>query len=63
MKYKVHRFEINMAQDEARLESFLNGLRGQVVSIIPNVANTSLLQIYGISRKVNFLYIVEKTQE
>lgn len=60
MKYKVHKFEINMNRDESRLERFLNGLNGEVVSIIPNVTNTSLTQIYGISRKIDFLYIVEK---
>ena len=60
MKYKVHRFEINMDNDQIRLEQFLNSLEGEVVSIIPNVAKTTLFQIYGISRKVNFLLIVEK---
>lgn len=60
MKYKVHKFEINMAQDEERLEKFLNGLKGEVVSIIPNVAKTTFLQIYGVARKIDFLYIIEK---
>ncbi|MCD4772398.1 MAG: hypothetical protein K8R41_03325 [Bacteroidales bacterium] len=61
MKYKVHHFEINMAQDQGRLEHFLNSLKGEVVSIVPNVAKTTLFQIYGITRKVNFLLIIEKT--
>lgn len=60
MKYKVHRFDINMQKDDSKLERFLNGLSGEVVSIIPNVAQTSLGQIYGISRKIDFLLIVEK---
>ena len=60
MKYKVHKFEINMKSDQTKLEQFLNGLEGEIVSIIPNIAKTSLFQIYGISRKINFLFIVEK---
>jgi hypothetical protein len=60
MKYKVHRFEIDMARDQDRLENFLNGLKGEVVSIIPNIANMSLFRIYGISKQVNFLLIIEK---
>ncbi len=62
MKYKVHRLEINMAEDQAKLEEFLNGLEGEVVSIIPNIAKTSLFQIYGLTRKIDFLYIVEKLE-
>jgi len=60
MKYKVHQFEIHMSHDSGRLEQFLNSLEGEVVSIIPNVKNTTLAQIYGISRKVDFLLIIEK---
>lgn len=60
MNYKVHRFEINMEEEPFRLENFLNKLQGEVVSIIPNIARTSLFQIYGVSRKVDFLLIVEK---
>jgi len=60
MKYKVHRFEIRMKDDQDKLERFLNGLSGDIVSIIPNVKNTTLAQIYGMTRKVDFLLIVEK---
>jgi len=42
------------------LEQFLNNLEGEVVSIIPNIKKTSLFQIYGITFKVDFLFIVEK---
>ena len=58
--YKVHRFDIHMERDAPKLEAFLNGLRGDVVAIIPNVKKTTLAQIYGMSRKVDFLLIVEK---
>jgi len=60
MKYKIHRMEINMEKDQDKLEQFLNSLRGEVVSIIPNIAKTTLLQIYGVTRKINFILIVEK---
>ena len=58
MKYKVHRFQINMNKDQAQLEQFLNNLRGEVVTIIPNVKPTFMLM--GATAKVNFLLIVEK---
>ncbi|MCK5235196.1 MAG: hypothetical protein KAJ88_05100 [Candidatus Aenigmarchaeota archaeon] len=63
MKYKVHRFEINMAQDQDKLEQFLNNLEGEVVSIIPNIAKTTIFQIYGVTRKIDFLYIIEKLKK
>jgi hypothetical protein len=63
MSYKVHRFEINMEEEPQRLASFLNGLKGEIVSIIPNIARTSLIQIYGVSRKIDFLLIVEKLSD
>ena len=60
MNYNVHRLEIDMENGEERLEKFLNKLQGEVISIIPNIRKTSLLQIYGTSRKIDFLLIVEK---
>jgi len=60
MKYLVHRIEITMEKDKDKLEQFLNNLQGEVVSIIPNNKKVSLFQIYGISRKVDFLLVVEK---
>lgn len=61
MGYKVHRLDINMETDAAKLEVFLNELGGEVVSIIPNVRKTTLAQIYGVTRKIDFLLIVERT--
>ncbi len=58
MKYKIHRFPMNMTQDQDLLEDFLNNLRGEVVSIIPNVKPT--FQLMGATAKVDFLLIVEK---
>lgn len=60
MKYKVHHFEIVMESDKSKLEDFLNGLKGEVVSIVPNIRKLTFLQIYGITRKIDFLLIVEK---
>ena len=41
-----------------KLEQFLNSLKGEIVSIIPNVKPT--FQGMGATAKVDFLYIVEK---
>ena len=60
MKYRVHRLEIEMESDQNKLEQFLNNLEGEVVSIIPNIKKTTLFQIYGFTRKINFILIVEK---
>ncbi|MCK5085057.1 MAG: hypothetical protein KAQ64_05395 [Candidatus Pacebacteria bacterium] len=62
-KYKIHRLDIKMDEDREKLEQFLNNLAGEVVSIIPNIAKTSLLQIYGVTRKMDFLFVVEKVNE
>jgi len=56
MKYKVHRFQLKMTQDQSRLEEFLNSLNGEVVSIIPNVAPV----LFSLHAHVDFLLIVEK---
>lgn len=58
MKYRVHRFEIRMSQDQERLEEFLNGLEGELVTIIPNVRPHFTMG--GMGARVSFLYIVEK---
>jgi hypothetical protein len=38
MKYRVHRIDIKMHRDKDSFEQFLNGLKGEVVSIVPNVS-------------------------
>ena len=60
MKYKVHKFNIHMEDDQQKLEEFLNNLEGEIVAVIPNNSNMSLAQIYGVSRKIDFLLIIEK---
>ena len=56
MRYRVHRFEIKMTEDQVELERFLNGLEGEVVSIVPNVNSDRP----GWFSYVDFLMIVEK---
>ena len=58
MAYKVHRLEIDMKKDQDKLEAFLNELKGEVISIFPNVKPT--FQGMGATAKVDFLYIIEK---
>jgi hypothetical protein len=55
MTYRVHRFRIRMTTDQDELERFLNGLEGEVVAIIPNIAMGALWM-----HRVDFLLIVEK---
>ena len=56
----MHRFDIRMEEDASKLETFLNQLAGEVVAIIPNVKKTTLAQIFGVTRKIDFLMIVER---
>jgi hypothetical protein len=55
MKYRVHRFEMRMTKDQDKLEQFLNGLKGDVVAVIPNVST-----VLGDFCHVDFVLIVEK---
>jgi hypothetical protein len=55
MKYKVHRFDIRMTRDGDKLEQFLNGLKGEVVAIIPNVT----MRVFW-AHEVDFVLVVEK---
>ena len=60
MKYRVHRLEIKGKDVQTTLEQFLNGLKGEVISILSSIKKASLPQIYGVTDKVDFLMIVEK---
>jgi len=59
-KYRVHQFDIHGQLDRLKLEDFLNRLEGEVMSIIPNIKGMSLFQIYGMTKRVDHLLIVEK---
>lgn len=49
-----------MEKDASTLEAFLNGVSGDVVAIIPHIRKSSLAQIFGVTRKVDFLLVVER---
>jgi hypothetical protein len=59
VKYKVHRFEIGGNNSHLKLAKFLNSLKGEVVSIIPEIK--TVLLCYGA--KVKTLLIVEKLKK
>ena len=58
MTYKIHRLDIKLEKEQDKLEQFLNNLKGEVVSILPNVRPT--FQGMGATAKIDFLLIVEK---
>jgi len=58
MKYKVHRLDVNSHNMQEKLQEFLNSLRGEVITVLPNVQPS--FQFMGATSKVNFLLIVEK---
>ncbi|MBT8261066.1 MAG: hypothetical protein HKO92_05605 [Flavobacteriaceae bacterium] len=58
MKYKVHRLEVQRDTMQQNLEQYLNLVKGEVISVIPNVKPT--FQFMGATAKVDFLLIVEK---
>lgn len=58
MKYKVHRFSIRMRRDKDNLEQFLNSLKGEVISIVPNVTFG-----FFFVPVVDFLLVVEKIKQ
>jgi hypothetical protein len=60
MKYRVHRFDIDLSKDQIKLEQFLNNLEREVVTIIPDV--NSKFTPGGMGAKVDFLLIIEKIQ-
>ena len=55
MRYRVHRFDLKMTRDQARLEQFLNGLEGEVVAIVPNVT----IRAFWV-HQVDFVLVVER---
>ena len=58
MRYRVHRFDIDMTKDQRKLEQFLNSLEGEIVAIIPSV--NPKYTVRGATATVDFLLIVEK---
>jgi len=60
MRYRVHRFDIDMTKDQMRLEQFLNNMECEIVTIIPNV--NPKLTGRGMGTKTDFLLIIEKSK-
>ncbi len=60
-KYKVHKIELNLEEGQNMLEKFLNGLDGEVVSIIPGLKHA--FSPMGAAANVKFLLIVEKLKK
>ncbi len=54
-RYRIHKFDYKVMIDADKLETFLNSLEGEVISIFPNV--TSRTYEYSV---VDYLLIVEK---
>jgi len=55
MKYRVHRFSFKMDSEYDQLEQFLNSLKGEIVTIIPNVT-------WFPKTQVDFVLVVEKVR-
>jgi hypothetical protein len=60
MKYRVHRLEVKKDSAQEKLESFLNQLEGEALSVVPIVSPT--FQFMGATAKVDFLLVVEKVK-
>ncbi len=60
VRYRVHRFDIDMTKDQRKLEQFLNSLDGVVVAIIPSV--NLKFTVRGATATVRFLLVVEKSE-
>jgi len=58
-KYKVHKLNIKPTKESDMLEDFLNSLKGEVVSVIPDVE--TLFLCYG--SRVRSVVVVEKLEE
>lgn len=58
MRYRVHKLEVKKDTAQVKLESFLNELNGEVISILP--ITTPSFQGMGATSKVDHLLIVEK---
>jgi hypothetical protein len=61
MAYKVHKYQVGWAIDYISLEGFLNNLRGEVISIIPNMIPK--FHLMGATATLDNLLIIEKTEE
>ncbi len=58
MRYRVHRFDLQMTRDAGNLQRFLDTLDGDIVAIIPNVTIQVLWK-----PQVDFVLVVEKVRQ
>ena len=61
MTYKVHKFPVKNRIDDIALERFINDLRGEVISIIPDIEPR--FHLMGATGTVNCLIIVEQRND
>lgn len=61
MTYRTYRFDVKGELDERALERYLNELKGDIVSIIPNI--TPKFHMMGATAGYNYLIIVVKEQK
>lgn len=61
MKYRVHRIDVKSDNMQDKLQNFINGLDGDIVSVIPNVKPT--FQPMGATAKIDFILVIEKLKQ
>lgn len=61
MSYKVYKVEIGSKINEIALEQFLNGLKGEVIAIVPNIVPR--FHLMGATANYDYLLIIEKEAE
>lgn len=60
MKYKVHSLQVKTETMDVALESYLNSIKGEVISIIPKIKPTFMGM--GATAKVDSLLIVSRLE-
>jgi hypothetical protein len=60
MNYRVHQLEVKKDSAREKLETFLNQLDGEVLSVVTYISPT--FKGMGATSQVDFLLIVEKTK-
>lgn len=58
MTYKIHRFNVSKEINELDLERYLNEIKGEVISVIPNIVPK--FHMMGATAGYDYLLIVEK---
>jgi hypothetical protein len=58
MTYKVHKFHVSKEINELDLERYLNEIKGEVISVIPNIVPK--FHMMGATAGYDYLLIVEK---